>query len=380
MWTVVQNCAREALLLLIYVAVSASVLNIFMQSRSLEEGSARFGLAHMLDGSAERPFVKRQLLPLIANPLTELVPAGDRATFVQHHLDKYHLRQTYFGRARHANSGTEEWTPDYAIKFHIIYALMFASLLGTLYLLRAVGHITLPSGNPLVPMLPVGFALLLPLSFLHGSFMYDFLELFFFAALLLAASRANYPWWLVLLPLAVLNKETAILAPLIYAPLLWSNCRRLAQRLVVLGSFVTAGAVFVLVMQSFQTNPGGSTQWHLAGNLAFWARPGNYLLWSDLYAPLIPVPRGLNAFWLTTFGALVFIGWKRQPLILRRLYMAAAIVNMPLFLLFTYRDEMRNLSMLFIPGYLLVAHALLGQETRVIGIGLPRHRTNDFCL
>ena len=48
---------KEAIVLLLYMAVSAMVLDTFMQTRSLEEGSPAFGLEKMLEGTAQRPFV-----------------------------------------------------------------------------------------------------------------------------------------------------------------------------------------------------------------------------------------------------------------------------------------------------------------------------------
>lgn len=354
--------SREALILLLYLAASAAVLNIFMQTRSLEEGSEHFGLARMLDGSADRPFVKRQLLPRLAGQLTEWIPADERAAFVQYHLDKYHLKEAYFERARLRNPGHEAWTADYALKYHLIYAFMFVSLLGALYMLRGLGHALLLTDNPLAPLLPVGFALLLPLSFMHGGFFYDFSELFFLAALLLTAVKAEYRPWLVLLPLAALNKETANLAPLLYAPLLRANCRSGLQRLAVLVSMGLAGSVAWIVGQEHASNLGGDTQRHLIGNLDFWTQPGSYFLWADFYAPLIPAPRGLNLLPVAAFAVLLFSRWRTHPPILRQLFWVALIVNMPLFVFFTYRDEVRNLSLLFIPIYLLAAHALLSAD------------------
>lgn len=97
--------AREALVLMLFMAISAMTLNVFMQTRSLEEGSPAFGLAAMLNGTAERPYVYRQLLPIAANYVAGLVPDKDQEAFVQYHLDKYHLKQHYFGRAKHINAG-----------------------------------------------------------------------------------------------------------------------------------------------------------------------------------------------------------------------------------------------------------------------------------
>lgn len=155
---------REALVLLIYMAASASVLNISMQTRSFEEGSAEFGFSKMLDESAERPHVQqRRLVPIIANYAASLVSREEQAAFVQYPLDRHHLKQLYF----------EIWSPEFAIKYHVAYFILFFSLLGTLYCLRALTSTVSPNEYPLTPLtpfVPVLFILLLPLSFLHGNF------------------------------------------------------------------------------------------------------------------------------------------------------------------------------------------------------------------
>lgn len=110
---------REAIIFILYAAISSMVLNVFMQTRSLEEGSKAFGFAAMLAGTAERPYVYRQLIPMIANHATELIPEKDRDAFVQYHLDKFRLKQQYFGEAKFPNKANEQWTPSYAIKYHI---------------------------------------------------------------------------------------------------------------------------------------------------------------------------------------------------------------------------------------------------------------------
>lgn len=347
--------------MLLYVAACASVLNIFMQTRGMEEGSEQFGLARMLDGNAKLPFVKRQLLPQLANQITAWIPADERQAFVKYHLNKYHLKEAYFERGRLRNAGHDVWTADYALKFHLIYGFMFVSLLGTLYLLRGLAHTLVPTDNPLAPLLPVGFALMLPLTFMHGGFLYDFSELLFLAALLLTAAKGEYRPWIILLPLAVFNKETAILAPALLVPLLWANCRSGWQRFAVVAGVILAGAMFWGLGQEYAANSGGDTEWHLPGNLDFWGHPGNYFLWADFYAPMIPMPRSLNVLLIAAFAWLLFTGWRTRPAVLRQLFWLALMVNLPLFIFFSYRDEVRNLSLLFIPVYLLAAHALLSR-------------------
>jgi len=216
--------SREAFILLIYMAVSASVLNTFMETRSLREGSAEFGFSKMLDGSADRPYVYRQFVPIIANYAANLIPPEEQLGFVERYLDQYHLKQLYFGKSKyHMKDTIEVWTPEYAIKYHIVYLMLFLSLLGTLYCLRALIPAVSSNENPLIPFVPALFILLLPLSFMHGNYYYDFAELLFLSLLLLTAIKGYYAWWLLLLPLAVLNKESNILVPFLYAAIIIGN-------------------------------------------------------------------------------------------------------------------------------------------------------------
>ena len=356
--------SREGMILLLYVVAAASTLDNEMRIRGLEEGSPRYGLEVMLDGSADLPFVKRQLLPQIANRVADFKPFRNHAGIYEYRLEKYELKEAYYGKARYKEGEPGEWTPTYAVKYHIIYLLMFCSLLGTLYALRWLGLALLPRGNRLAVLLPVAFVMLLPLTFMHGSFMYDFTELFFLAALLLSAARGWYFWWLILLPVAVINKETAILAPLLYAPLILINCRTWAQRVPGLVSLVIAGGVFWFIGHTYAGNAGGTTEWHLAKNVDFWTDLSNYKLWHAFIAPVILMPRGFNLLLFGVLACLIYRKGRSLSPVLYYLFGTAAVINLPLFFLFTYRDETRNLSMLFIPLYLLVAYAVLAPDRK----------------
>jgi hypothetical protein len=340
------------------MAVCAMVLNIFMQTRSLEEGSKSFGLAAMLDGSAERPYVYRHLVPMIASNAAELIPAEDRDAFVKYHFDKYHLKQQYFGKAKYANQTIEPWTPSYAIKYHFVYLMMFLSLVGLAYLLRFLGGALIQGTQLFVLTMPILFLLLLPMSFIHGDFFYDFPELFFLCGLLLAAAKSHYKWWVILLPLATLNKESNVLVPLLYLPMVVSNANSWRKKTSIIFSVVVSLAAYCYVKFIFSGNPGGTAVWQLGNNVEFWLTPGNYFLWHDFYAPMIQFPRGINILYIALLASLIGYGWKESPQEIRKLLIMALLINIPLWLVFCHYDEMRNLSFIFLPLYLFAAQSL----------------------
>lgn len=356
---------REAFILLVYMAVAASVLNIFMQTRSFKEGdtSREFTFSKMLEGSAKRPYVYRQLAPMIANYGAGLLSAGEQREFVERYLDKFHLHRLYFGNTREMLEFdaklVDEWTPAYAIKYHIVYLLIFFGLLGALYCLRGLAPPADSNQKLLAPFIPAIFVLLIPLFFKHGNFSYDFIELFFLSALLLAALRGHYAWWLLLLPLAALNKESNILVPLLYLPAVLVTGRSWRSRLWIALGWIFSLVIYQIIKHKFANNPGDTVAWQLGDKLLFLINPKNYFLWHDFFAPMIPFPRGFNILSILVFSGLVFSGWKTKPALDKSLFYAGLAINIPLFLLFTQTDEIRNLSFLFLPIYLLSRHTLM---------------------
>jgi hypothetical protein len=360
--------SREAFILLIYMAVAASVVNIFMQARSFCEGIATFSLSHMLDGSAERPWVYRRLVPIITNQAVNLIPSEQRAAFADEYLSKYRLKELYFAKSRETigdvNLPLDEWTAEYSIKFHAVYCIIFLSLIGSLYCLRAITNTTCQPTNTLAPFLPALFVLLFPISFDIGGYYYDFVGLFFLCLLLLTALRRNYSLWMLLLPLAVLNKESNILVPMLYAPVLLSYCDKWRWRVFLIIGFFASLAIFFFVREQYSQNTGTPVDWQLWPNIHFLLTLKNYFLWDDLFAPMIPFPRGFNLLLVAVLASLVFWQWRQNPGYARGLLAVGLLVNIPLFIMFGTLDEMRNLSFLFIPIYLLAARSLLATDPR----------------
>lgn len=213
--------------------------------------------------------------------------------------------------------------------------------------------------------MPIGFLLLLPLSFMHGNFYYDFPELFFLSALLLASAKGQYAYWIIFFPLAVLNKESNIIVPLLYMPIMITHANTWSKRTYIIISIIISLAVYFSIKYHFSDNLGGATIWQLQKNIEFWLTPSSYLLWHDFYAPLILFPRGINVLFMTLLASLFLFDWKNKPAIIKNLFFVSLLINIPLWLAFCHNDEMRNLSFVFLPALLVSAHSLhklLGEE------------------
>ncbi len=351
---------KEAIILLLYMAVSAMVLDTFMQTRSLEEGSPAFGLEKMLEGTAQRPFVYRQLVPVTVNSLVSLIPEEQHEAFVEYHLDRYHLKQMYFERAKYPNinKGREQWTPTYSLKFHLVYLFMFASLLACIYCMRWLQNAVFARNDSFYALTPILFMTLLPLSFVTGNFYYDFPELFFLSILLLTAVKGWYGAWIILLPLAVFNKESNLLVPLLYISVIVGSLGTWRNRIYLGLSIALSAIIYIYIKMLYVDNPGGTVIFRLSQNVDFWLNPKNYFLWQDFFAPLIPFPRGMNIIWIALIISTILVAWRKKPIVIKWLFVTSLVVNVPLFILFCHADEMRNLSFVFIPLFLLVSHSL----------------------
>lgn len=351
---------KEAIILLLYMAVSAMVLDTFMQTRSLEEGSPGFGLEKMLEGTAQRPFVYRQLVPVTVNSLVSLIPEEQHDAFVQYHLDRHHLKQMYFERAKYPNmkKGREQWTPTYSLKFHLVYLFMFASLLACMYCMRWLQNAVFARNDSFYALTPILFMTVLPLSFVNGNFYYDFPELFFLGILLLTAVKGWYGAWVILLPLAVFNKESNILVPLLYISVIVGSLGTWRNRIYLGLSIALSAIIYIYIKMLFADNPGSTVFFQLSRNIDFWLNPKNYFLWEDFFAPLIPFPRGMNIIWIALIISTILVAWRKKPSVIRWLFVTSLAVTLPLFILFSATDEVRNLSFVFIPLFLLVSHSL----------------------
>jgi len=107
--------------------------------------------------------------------------------------------------------------------------------------------------------------------------------------------------------------------------------------------------------------------WQFDKNINFWLSPESYFLWHDFYAPMILFPRGFNFILLAILSGLLFWQWGKKPFFTKGLFIVAMLINIPLFILFCWQDEIRNLSFLFLPMYLLIVHTLLTPEFGRVG-------------
>jgi hypothetical protein len=207
---------------------------------------------------------------------------------------------------------------------------------------------------------PAVALLLLPLTFLRGGYFYDFPELAFLFGATLFAVRGRWTAFTVLFPFAILNKESNVL---LIATFVAIAANRLPPRRwqTQAGWLVVVGAVLLAASRyAFRDAGGGTTQPWFPMNVLFFLSPEWYAKFFTPFAPLIPIPRGINALSLALVAFIVSWRWHDKPSELRRLLLANAAVVLPLYLLFGFLDEIRALSLLFPALYLHGCFTVIG--------------------
>jgi hypothetical protein len=312
----------------------------------------------MLDGTAARPFVYRQLLPQTAKAVVAALPASierrlvARAIFVKAAVPG---RKTDLGLWR----GDAD-RPAQAAAYYIVYLLGFGFFFLSLFLMRQA---CLLSGATAwsATAAPAVFALILPILQSVGGFVYDFSEIFFLFAALCCA-RPGWRWLLVpIAAVAAFNKESYLFFILALTPLYVRTLRDRTGLLIVGAAALVSGAVYLIEKLRYAGNGGGSVMFQLSDNLAFYANPLNLLRLEFTYG--LPLFAGYSLPMLAAVAAVAMLGWRRLPARTRLFTWACLAINIPLLLLFAAPGATRNLSLLY-PSLLLLIAGTIDQSRR----------------
>ena len=342
--------------------VSAAAFSGFMNKWGLT-GTAweandeiRFGLRKILDGSASKPFVYRQLAPMLANAAEKLTPEGV----------KYRARRLLMPVQ------TRDWLvspppADLRFRYLVIHQMSFFALFASLFVLRRI-LLDLGIDGRAALLAPAAFALALPYIQTVGGFYYDTIELLTMSAAVLLALRGRLLLLLLLALPATLNKETFIFFALTLYPLL-RHRRAMIPAAATTGAIIlVAGLVNVALKIRFAgSGSGGVAEVHILSNLVFYLNPLNYLNSLEMTYGIIG-PAQVFAGTLLVAAIIVARAWPIAPVFVKRHLLVAACINLPLFVLFCAAGELRNLSMLYVGLVVMAGLAVSKQGDSEAGI------------
>jgi hypothetical protein len=345
------------LLIFVYFIVAASSFNGYFTKWAFRDTDLRSSIDLMFDGTAHRPFVYRQLIPQIANFLDKEIPPSIKENIanisktLNDDCTNYGYRQCPFDT--YISARIESIKPKYMFRYSIVYVLTFASLLTSMFLLREI-CIEVSKSNIAGTLAPISFALILPLIFTRGGYFYDFFELMFMSTAFLLALRKRVFWIIPITLVATLNKESFPLFIFALIPLVQPFISRFKLLVFISSNVVIAAIVNLIGKSTYANNPGGNVEYQLVDNIKFYLHPLKYLF-SFEWTYGMYLPKGFSIFILLTLFIIILKAWPSLERTIKQHTLFALAITIPLFMLFCTKDELRNLSMLYVAFTIMIA-------------------------
>lgn len=321
-----------------YLAAAASFSGFFIKWHFSE--TEKYSLPQMLEGTAIRPFVYRQLLPMTANAVESVIPQKVRTTFLNKLAEEPPVSnpiQRYFPGA------TDAANPQYALRYFLVYAMSFLSMFAAMFAIRAA-CIEVIGDRVAATLTPLAIAAVFPLILTEGGYYYDMPELMFMAlGIWLVLKRRIVPLVIVTV-IATLNKESYLLFVLTLVPFIALRYSRKQTVMLTGGLLAAAVVVNLLIKARYAGNSGSPMEYQLMSHIQYLINPRNYIRMEMNYGIL--TTKGFNLFHLLLVALLLRAGWRGLPPFVRTHAWIALMITVPLFIAFCYRDELRNLSLL----------------------------------
>jgi hypothetical protein len=334
----------------LYVAVASVLLVVFMSWPGVYDGPAN--LPDMVDGTAERPYVGRLVLPALVRLTVSATEGLSDATGTEWLRRAIEQAGGFMRRRSHAPSDTFADVHTYGA-YAVLALLCF---IGFAVLLRALMRSVYPAYPPWVgDFAPIMAMVATPLIFFrYVSFVYDPMTLLVFALCLWLIAKRALTAYLLLFPVAVLSRETAILLFGVLAVREWGSVPR--ARLARLGLYHVAVfvALRVAVGLVFRGNPGTAAKFQVHVNLDVASHAAFYV---KTFLPLAPL------------ALLVVSGWREKPAFVRNAFLVLGAPLVILCLLFGSLGEMRTYYEVWPLAFLLAVPSV----ARAFGWDTPAH-------
>lgn len=334
---------RVAAVVLFFVVASA------VSSSHLENGASGWenlpdiihdsrGFAAMVDGTAERPFVYRRLVPEILNAINAAVPAKVQDKLFELH-SKEGVRETekYFASPLAASRA---YFLRFYLQLYLDVGFIFAGVLLAYQLGLHFGY-----SRPIALTAAISFYLVT--AYFGPGYIYDYPELAWMLLAVWAAAKLDWWWLLPITAVATYNKESFLFYLVTLYPFLRSRTSTKLATLRLAALMLVSGLVNVYLHYRYRLNPGSVMEQQLEkqlGSLLYLFIPAGM---HKTYG--LVLPGNANIVSIVLFGWFVWSGWSLLSSTQRRHALIAAAINFPLYFLFCVPEELRNLSMLYVP-------------------------------
>jgi hypothetical protein len=345
---------KHFLVFSVFWLVASATYSGFTAKWGQRDNNEGLSLVKMLNGSAHKPFVYRQLLPTTANIIADYTP--DKLINFVGNKYSYGPIRDYASVSKLIDSPAK-----YKFKWLIVYWMGFAMLLGSLYLLRSI--LSNFSVGPFAAIFaPCIFSLCMPIIQTVGGYVYDYSELFFMSFALYLTLKNRYITLLFVVSLATFNKESFIFfIPALYPFLPKSSAVSKTHIFYTLQLLISV-CINIWLKRVYADNPGEAVQIWFTQNIKDYLNPLTYFSFEASYGLL--APKGINVMTVFLVFILISTAWKYLDQKVRTHCLIAFCINFPLFIIAGYTNEIRGLSFLYISLVFLIAYTIQYHEKK----------------
>ena len=301
----------------------------------------------MVTGKAYRPFVTRALMPWTIRTVVAATPEKAKTAIAEGLEHSWYVNNEL------------HWKPYY-YEYLVGYLLSVFCLVAFSLVCRSFWRSFLTPPHPYGEMFSIVALLGLPLLFKYYSYIYDFPTLFLYTLCLLLLARRNWVMYFPVFFLSCVNKETAILLPVVFALYYIVHHRddRHIYWLFLTGQVVLAVLVRGGIAFLYRDNPGSALESHF--------------LYHNL--PLLTVPPSVetSVTWLLLITVVLHQWWTKPWLLRVAVSMLVPLLSLCLF--FGSLDELRDYYEVYAPALMLGAISflrLLGYAIRTLTPSTP---------
>lgn len=337
------KCIAKIIILFLVLVVTAAGFCGFFSRWALRDGDPRFGIDRMINGTAHRPFVHRQLIPKVTKTIIKNLPTNVKTKLANKLQKEMHFNDI-FARTKIPKGMILEYYLVVIITFVFFYAsvIVLAITLTKVTGDKISGYLT-----------SLLFALLIPFFEAYGGYYYDFAEIFFLFSAVYLSLNGFWKPLIVLSVFALSNKESFFwFLPTLY-PFFSEKYFPRKTTYIIFGCMFLCGIEYLYISQLYSGDAGGATEYWLLKNLKSLVNLKFYFHFDTTYG----LPLGYGFFFLHILYVFwVFRnGWNKLPISLKNHIIIASAINIPLYLLFCYPGELRNLNLLYFGFNVMIA-------------------------
>ena len=331
------------MLFFLVLSISAASYCGFFSIWAFRDGAASMGFTAMIEETATRPFVHRQLLPQTVKYIASIIPEQSKEKLETRLIKGAYIENRY----------TQAHIPQqYVIEYYLMYIFCFLALFASIWVLRSLlcAIVQDKTVGTLGAML---FALIFPFFEVLGGYYYDIFEILF---MFMAAHFAYHKRWLGLLlltPIAEANKESFLFFLITLYPLTRMHFPVKKAAALTLSTIFLAGITYLYIRQLYAGNPGDMADWRIRDHMQTIFDLGSYFYTTSIYG--LPLGEGMFLPHMICVIWIVRKAWHHLTDAWKSHAKIALVINGILYFMFVLPNEIRDLSLLYVSFMILTS-------------------------